>query len=414
VLEKYFNSIEFDGLSFFKSSFIIVNVRLQAEAKGKSRAFLFVNDDGRVYEKETTEESRTIEVHDVGRRVTSRTRAIFNMPIPNLYKQVLDSAIHNVFLRYPAFHHDMFNNRILPVEGEHLCLDVKHFERFTADAVRARGRLLGGLYSEISSLFADISFAVPSDSYKNIFFIKPNREAGYSDQFSSGESAVAPVQKEVFTALYSEYFKVTRALSNEEAINLTFNGGDEKLTIRNYGDDNSLSGQATELSAVTRFLSEYLHVEPEVPPKFLGFVWYEGLGWRLPPASYLLKTYLNERRPYSNFRRFPNLGWVEKRHIFEKLGHPYVAKEIFPRENIELARRGLPWSDIVWRGEQERIQAASNPGQLLPNFILGKDYALTAQEKLQTGEFIGLLPEKTSKMIKRLVDTTWFNLTRLR
>jgi hypothetical protein len=336
------------------------------------------------------------------------------MPIPNLYKQVLDSAIHNVFLRYPAFHHDMFNNRILPVEGEHLCLDVKHFERFTADAVRARGRLLGGLYSEISTLFTDISFAVPSDSYKTIFFIKPNREAGYSDQFSSGDSAVAPVQKEVFTALYSEYFKVTRALSNEEAINLTFNGGDEKLTIRNYGDDNSLSGQATELSAVTRFLSEYLHVEPEVPPKFLGFVWYEGLGWRLPPASYLLKTYLNERRPYSNFRRFPNLGWVEKRHIFEKLGHPYVTKEIFPRENIELARRGLPWSDIVWRGEQERIQAASNPGQLLPNFILGKDYALTAQEKLQTGEFIGLLPEKTSKMIKRLVDTTWFNLTRLR
>jgi hypothetical protein len=273
--------------------------------------------------------------------------------------------------------------------------------------------MLGGLYGEITSMFTQTPFAVPSDDYGSIFFARPNRSAGYSDQFASGDSAVAPVQKEILTALYAEYFRTTRKLSHAEAISLVFNGGDERLTIRNYGDDNSLSGNEDELNSVIKLLAEYLTVEVETPPKFLGFVWYPKLGWRLPVDSYLTKTYLNERRPYSNFRKYPNLGWVEKRKIFTRLGHPDVAKDIFPEEDARLKDLGLPWTQIAWRGENERIQIVSEPGKLNPSWILGKDYQLTAQEKLATGEFIGLEPKETAPMIKLLLDKSLFNVTRL-
>jgi hypothetical protein len=411
VLSSFFSQIAADGVQNYTKAFIILNVRLQAEPKKKKRTFMFVDSLGRSYEKEVSEEDRLVKVKDVGTRVSSRTRVIFNMPLPNLFKQVLDTAIHNVFLRYPAFHHDMFNKRLLPVKGKHICLDVKHFERFTADAVRARGAMLGGLYADINGIFERIPFVCPTDDWTKFMYLYPNREAGYSDQFSSGDSAVAPAQKEVFTALYAEYFHVTRRLARSEAVNLVFQGGDEKLTIRNYGDDNSISGDASELAAVFRFLQEYLHVEEEQPPKFLGFVWTEALGWRLPIDSYLLKTYLNERRPYSNFRKYPNLGWVEKRKIFSSLGHPALAERIFGEEDKALRTWGLPWTDIMWRAEVERRKAAA--GELNPNFVLGKDYAMTAEEKLATGEFIGLTPDRTRTMIKQLADAKWLTETNL-
>jgi hypothetical protein len=331
-------------------------------------------------------------------------RNIFNMPIPNLYKQILDTAIHNVFLKQPAFHHDMFNGRLLPVEGTHLCFDVKHFERFTADAVRHRAsEVIGGFYGEIGRLFERIPFYVPSDDWASKYFVRVARERGWSDQFASGDSAVAPAQKEIFTALYGEYFSRTRGYSKEEAIDVVFKGGDGRLTIRNYGDDNSVSGDKAEVTSVLKFLQEYLQAEEETPPKFLGFVWYEGLGWRLPPDSYLTKTYLNERPPFKSIRKYPNMGWVLKREIFQKLGHPSIAEKIFPYEDKAMQSFGLSWSRILERGEAERLYSLGFKGLTNPNYILGKDWAMSAEEKLDTGEFFGLMPTETAPVIRQLL-----------
>jgi hypothetical protein len=302
----------------------------------------------------------------------------------------------------------MFGKKILPVKGEHLCLDVKHFERFTADAVRHRGMaVIGGVYGAITKLFAEIPFLVPTADWQDFFFIRPNRKEGWSDQFASGDSAVAPVQKEIFTALYAEYFTQTRSLSTDAAITLVLNGGDESLTIRNYGDDNSLSGDPGELSDVFSFLKQYLHVEVEDPPKFLGFEWRGDDGWQLPPSSYLLKTYLNERRPFSNFRRYPWLGWVLKRETYELLGDPVIAENIYPTENKLLEANGIPWSDIAEYAERERRASLMTPGQLTPEWVLGKDYLMTAAQKLQTGQFIGFKPDRTAPIIKSLLSDEW-------
>jgi hypothetical protein len=407
VLQCKFAEMMSDGFSSYWASFVIIGLRLQAESRTKEREFLFLTDDYRVEKRTITAKDRTVMVKGVGARTGSRFRGVNNMPLPNLLKQVVDTAIHNAFLHYPAFHHDMFNKRLLPVEGYHMCFDVKHFERFTADAVRHRAQLLGGGYSKIGEIFASIPYAVPTISRNHYAFIAPNRKQGWSDQFASGDSAVAPVQKEIFTALYAQYFVTTRGIGMEQAIDLVFQGGDRGLTIRNYGDDNSVSGDKTEVFAVFQFLKQYLQVEVETPPKFLGFVWHDDLGWRLPLESYLTKTYLNERAPYSNFRKYPNLGWVEKRKVYAQLGHPKIASEVFPYEDALLKSHGLEWFEVEQLADNERRATQSAPGQRNPLWILGKDYAMTAEEKLATREFIGLYPQKTAPIIKLLLGDKW-------
>jgi hypothetical protein len=407
VLFAAFDEMDRDGLLKYQSSYVIIGVRLQPEEASKKREFAFVNSSGEVYSETITAKTRRVKLGSTT-RMASKTRLIFNMPLPNLKKQVLDTAIHNVFLKYPAFHHDMFNKRLLPVVGKHLALDVRHFERFTADAVRHRATdVIGGTYGEIGRIFASIPFAVPTDDWSDIVFVRPRRSAGWSDQFSSGDSAVAPAQKEIFTALYAEYFHLTRGMSEQEAITTVWRGGDETLTIRNYGDDNSLSGKESELRAVYSFLAEYLDVQEEDPPKFLGFLHDPVRGWYLPASSYLEKTYLNERRPYSNFRPFPNLGWVLKRKIYSELGDPMITTRIYPYEDAALREHGLSWSTIAARAADETVAATAHPGTSSPNYILGKDYAMTAEEQLATGQFIGLQPERTAIIIKQMLGIQW-------
>jgi hypothetical protein len=390
----------------YRPAFIIMNVRLQAEAADKEREFLFVKDDGTVYKETLGRKQRTVEVKGVGDRVSSRVRGVYNLPMLNLVKQTLDTAIHNVFLQHPAFHHDLFNGRTLPVKGEHMCVDVKHFERHTAVLVRARAQLLGGLYAKIGRCFENIPYCCPTDTRDGFAFLYPDREKGFSEQFASGDSAVAPAQKEVFLALYAEYFVQTRHLDMRSAMDLVMRGGDDKLTIRNYGDDQSLSGDGAELKAVFAFLSEYLTVEVEDPPKFLGLAWELGK-WVLTKESYLTKNYLNERRPFSNFRKYPFLGLVLKRAIFSKLGTPDHVTEVFPAEDRLLEQHGLPWSKVLQEAEVERVQAAARSGLMDPNWVMGKDYLMTPEDKIKSGEFFGMMPSRTAPIIRRLLGTEW-------
>jgi hypothetical protein len=391
----------------YAPAFIIMNVRLQAEDANKEREFLFVNPQGDIYSQVLGRKQREVEVKDVGVRICSRVRGVYNLPLLNLVKQILDTAIHNVFLSYPAFHHDLFNNRTLPVRGEHMCVDVKHFERHTAVLVRKRAELLGGLYARIGDAFSRIPYCCPTDDRKSYAFLYPDRERGFSEQFASGDSAVAPAQKEVFLALYAEYFVQSRGMDTRAAMNMVMQGGDERLTIRNYGDDQSLSGDPGELRDVYQFLGQYLHVEIEDPPKFLGLGYVNGR-WELSVESYLSKSYLNERRPFSNFRKYPFLGLVLKRAVFIKSGDPKLVTDVFPLEDRLLEQHGLPWSQILREAEIERVQAATASSAYAdPNWVLGKDYLMTPEEKIKSGEFFGLMPARTAPIIRRLLGGEW-------
>lgn len=391
-----------NDLSEYDNAYAVCNVRLQVEAKTKVREFQFLNGtDDSVIERKVAAEDRTIRT-PLGPRVASRPRLIFNMPDYNLYKQILDSAVHNALLRHRAFHHDMFNDDLLPVVGYHLCFDVKHFERSTAQVNRIRSNLLGGFYSLCGDNLARIPVAAPTMQWDGARFLYVDRDGGYSEQYGSGDSAVAPSQKEIFIALYGEFFKRRYKLTYRQAIELVARGGDASLTIRNYGDDNSINGDKATCRAFFDFAKDYVNIEEEEPPKFLGFV--RGARWELPMVSYLTKNWNAERAPYTSFRRYPNMGLVAKREIYSRLGQAIVNESVIPEEDKLLAKLGLPYFEIMQKAqEEERRAAQSAAGQLNKLWVLEKDYAMSAQEKIATGLFTGLPPQRTLPMLKHLL-----------
>jgi len=395
-----------EGVGWMEDAFIVMNIRLQAEARSKEREFLFCTRSGEVYADTVKEKDRMVKT-PIGERVAGRTRLVFNLPTANLMTQCLDTAIHNVLLKYPAFHHDMYNKAApTNMDGFRMFFDVKHFERATSGCVRERARILGGRYAQIAAVFDAAPFLCPSDDRKAFWLLWPDRDGGYSDQFASGNSAVAPVQKEIFTALYAEFAVRHFGIPQSLAISWVFGGGDHRLRIKNYGDDNVVAGDEGACKALFAFLKDYLSVELEDPPKFLGFLW-RNEHWMLGARSYLEKTYLNEREPYSVFRKYPSFGWIEKRKVYQTYGDPFISQVIFPEEEKLLAIHGQPWNGIVRRADEEAVLASSMQGQTDHNWILGKDYLMSAEEKLKTGVFEGLTPEVTAPVILDLLDQHW-------
>lgn len=410
VLIPYFGLLEEVGPeAMLEGAFIIMNVRLQPEPKSKERDMLFVNDDGVVYPEKVGEKQRQIELPDGTKRTASRTRLVFNMPAPNLYKQVLDTAIHNELISHPAFHHNMFSTTgILPMRGDTLFFDVKHFERHTSAISRLRGRLIGGLYGRIVSCFSELPFLCPSDTRDSNFFLWPRRSEGWSDQFASGDSAVAPLQKELFICLYQEAAERLLGIPESQSLQWVLQGGDERVTIRNYGDDNCLSGDAGALSEVFALIQDYLEAEVEDPPKFLGFQWNGADGFKLMAQSYLLKTYYNERAPYTTFRPYPLFGWVEKRKVYIKYGEARLPAEVFPLEDKLLLEAGHSWPSIMQKAGAEALRAAQASSIFAtPSWLLGKEWRLPAAELVSSGAYEGLTPAETRPIMTKLVGPEW-------
>jgi len=389
-------------LSRFEGAFISMNVRLQVDSLLKERDFLFLDSDGTVTSRLIDAKAKSVRT-PVGPRTGSRTRLVFNLPVYNLIKQVWDSAVGDVYNKWPAFHHNIFGGELLPIRGKHICLDVKHFERHTAACNRTRAAAIGGVYGACGALTAKLPFVVPTSDWKGARMAYVNREAGWSDQYASGDSAVAPSQKEILHVIYAAFFVSQLGYSRETALNQVAVGGEARLTIRNFGDDNSIDGDPAVLDDFMAFAGQYLSVQEEDPPKFLGFIEERGK-WMLPPLSYLQKTYQNERRPGSNFRKYPFLGWVERRNIYKKLGHPDIVR-IWEEEDQLLNRVGLPWYRILELADKERRDAffaredATNP-YLLQN----KEYLLTPIEQKNMGTHQLLEPATTGRMLKQLVS----------
>lgn len=411
VLEPNFDALVHEGVSIMEDAFIIMNVRLQAESKNKTREFLFVSRDGEVYQKKVQERDREISTAR-GIRVASRTRLVFNLPFANLLTQFLDTLMHAVLMSYPAFKHNMYSpNGAGVLQGAKLFFDVKHFERHTSEIVRLRAAAIGGLYGDIGACFSRLPFLCPSDDWKKAFFLWVDRESGFTDQFASGYSPVAGVQKEIFLVIDASFAVTHLGIPRNQALAWVAGGGDHRFRIVNYGDDNVRSGDPGVLKAYFAYVKQYLHCEEEDPPRFLGFN-YGPNGWYLAIKSYLEKTYLNERRPgkpdqRSAFRRFPHYGWLAKRDIYAQYGDPALPKDVFPTEEALLARLGVPWSDIVRKGAYEAHIAKNLKGISDPRWLMGKDWLMTPEEKMATGEFDGYSQEETGARAKQLLSNEW-------
>jgi hypothetical protein len=406
ILEEHKSEIEQNGVNAYEDAFAVHGTREQQEGASRKRVFMFLTHQG-VQTRTIDKSARMVKTRELGNVVSARTRVIFIMPVTNQYKQPLDTSIHNVYLKYPVFHHDMYG---APYTGEgrnYLALDIKHFERFTAACARVRGEITGGINGAIVAQYSRIPHLVPFDDWKGFAFIHPKE--GFIPQFSSGSSEVTTCQKEVFIALGAEYLQQTRHVTDDTALSLFLQGGDEDLTILNYGDDNFFFGRIEDLNGLKSMYQEYLDVEIEDPAKFLGFLFRPiERNWKLGVSSYLLKTHLPERSVGTQFRKFPCYGWMMKRQTYEKYGVPELVTRVFHAENdIMQKTSGVAWSDIIDTAIKEQRSINFSDVWKHRQLALDKDWMLTEKEKLSSGLFFGFTPDRTASMIKRLLGPEW-------
>jgi hypothetical protein len=386
--------------SYLQGAFVSQNVRLQDESPKKTRSFQFIGKDGVAYNKQVSGPQREIPT-PVGPRTGSRTRLVFNYPVLNLVKQVYDTAIHNTLLTYPVFHHNMYERHSSLVRPDSVrAFDIKHMERFTAGVIEERGEVIGGNYGKLQRAFLNLPFLCPSDDWKSYWLVKA--APGSMVQFGSGDSAVAPSQKEAFYCVYRQVVADLLGLRGRAGHEFVLKGGDSRLQILNYGDDNFVSGDPSLLKEVGPLLASVLDVEEEDPPAFLGFAYREGR-FELRPRSYLVKTYLNERPPGRFFRKYPYFGWREKRKTYMQYGDQVKMNKIFAAEDSLLARTELSWREVLLRAQEEENRLAKDAGSWRAvNLILGKEYLLTAEEKLASGQYEGLSREEAGEMFEWL------------
>lgn len=239
-------------------------------------------------------------------------------------------------------------------------------------------------------------------------------DSGLEIQFGSGISAVAPLQKEIFFCLYQEFAESVLGIAPSVSAAWVLQGGDARFSFLNYGDDNFLFGEKSYVLAAQEFLGDYLEVVPEDPPRFLGFLW-TGRDFRLSPVSYLTKTWLNERAPLTNFRKYPFHGWVEKRRVYKEKGTPEM-EQVFAREEELMSRTSLTWVHVRERAQIELATMARSfafqSERVRTLLATEKDYLLTAEEKLALPGYEGYSPAETSLMIRRIVADRWRNILR--
>jgi len=416
ILRRILPSYLAGDFAFLEGHAVQIGVRIQSEPITKVRQYTFIRQTGEVYKDNIDRRNCKVKVwgHD---RYPGRVRQVFNQPVPNLLNQIVDTAFNDVYGRHPAFHHDMTRAGPL-VKGPVMAFDVSHMERLTARIVHERSIVIGGRYAEFQAYMRQMPFLVPSDDGECAFFVKCNFDKGWSVQFGSGNSAVAPSQKDIFIILYKLFAVQALNIPESMAFDWVAKGGDERLRIFNFGDDNfdfSPVGDSAILDDLFTFMSQYLTVSREEPPKFLGHE-FDGSDFKLTVASYILKTYQNERGPVPPFRRFPNLGWVEKRRHYGQFGYPILPKKIFSDEDAKLKAAGASFADVLWNAAQERANldaenAARRAYFLSPAYLMGKqDYMIDHETKVKVGSlggYTGFTPDETSPILIAAIDKKW-------
>jgi len=424
VLKPYFAEMREHGAGNWMRNWptyldTIMNRRLQPEPLDKRRTFQYVTEEGEVYEDELDEKARR--GLDIAKQPSHsmRPRLVFNQPITNLYKQSVDTLLHHAQLQHPVFHHDMYTPGMTRVpEGYVVALDIKQFDRATAEFCFQRALKIGGDYAEIAHATREGAFLVFADDMSAVLRLWPDYEHGYAVQYASGDSAVAPAQKDLFAALSSQFCVERYGLSPDDALEWYLRAGDERLGFLNYGDDNVVFGDQKEVEAYISYIGALLTVERESPTKFLGFLLTDR-GWRLGVESYLLKTYLNERNAVDKktqqlgtaFRKYPSFGWVEKRKGYSRFGVPELQTHVFTLEDELLRKIGYPWGKVLEQAvlDANKLGIKASPFSSLP-WLLNKDYLLTPEEKVEMGLASAIPREEVALDMAKLLDPKWFEL----
>lgn len=414
ILKQLLPSFLRGDFSFCDGDFVQIGGRCQEEPLSKIREFSYITPDGEVYRQKLDRRQDEIRVYG-HTRFPARYRNVFNQPIFNLLTQVVDTALHNVYLKHPAFHHDILNLG-QEVSGPVRAIDVSRFERATARVVLARADAIGGVYGAFQKFMFNAPFLVMADDWRTPLLLRPDYKAGMMVQFGSGNSAVAASQKDIFMCLYASFAEEHLGVAPADSFNWVAGGGDDRVRIKNYGDDNFLfspAGDAKLLDDIVAYLAQFLAVTAEEPAAFLGAVYSpDRKRFELSLKSYVAKAYLNERGPFPPFRRFPFAGLLERRELYIKYGDPVIADRIIPYEDKLWQQFGFDVTRLSEAANLERIALArENEARRAffsnPAYLLGKaDYMVDHKDKVLAGHFAGYTgfhPFETADIIKQSV-----------
>lgn len=405
VVLDIFRILQTGDFSMFTDSYHTIGLRKQNESPDSKRDFQFISRSGKIFQQTISREQRIIDVPPLGAMIGSRSRTIVRPPVVNLWLQCWDTLLHNAIMQQPLHDANIYNTISWPSSTYFVTFDCKHYERYLGLCALTYANIIGGVYEEQALQLIHAPFIVPSNDWKQFFEIQPQYRQGVYPQYSSGLSSVAPLGKLTNICVQVEYFTKVKHQDERTAIATVFSGTSEGLRRWSYGDDNRVMGDKIEIENFCDFMSEYLEIERDDPPRYLGAIYRRDLcRWVLPRDTYVLKLYMPERD--FEFKKFPNLGMVERRITFTKYGEPEIGAHIIPFEDELWTAIGHPFTEIATAAVGERLAAARAGVHFSKWLVTDKEYLMTEQEKAASGMYWHLKPEVTTGIVLSLVGDT--------
>lgn len=402
VVLELFQLMQAGDFDMYADGYHTIGVRKQNEPPSKQREFQFITADGDIYQQIVAAEQRIIQVPGVGEMVGSRTRTIVRPPVVNLYLQCWDTLLHNAILKHPLFDSNVYNRITWPDDARFTTFDCKHYERYLGMCAIEYATAIGGLYGQQLLQLIYYPFIVPSDNWRAFYMVTPHYTEGVYPQFSSGLSPVAPLGKLTNICVQVEYFITIKGMQPRDAISAVFSGVTAGLRRWSYGDDNRLMGEKAEIDLFVKFISDYLDIELDEQPRYLGTIYRQDIRrWVLPRDTYLLKLYQPERD--WEFKEWPNLGQVERRAVFTEYGEPEIGRDIIPYEDQLRDASGHPFISVATAAVTERIKS-QRAGQRLDSYLItDKDYLMTEQQKIESGLYWHFTPDTVATIVLQIV-----------
>lgn len=409
--QKLFPMFLADDYSAVEGAHTIVNVRRQQERRKKIREGNAITEQGRIYPVEFNETTRAMSLKGVP-GYSCRGRLVFNPPTLNAYKQSVDNMYNGALMKGKACHNDMYeyHDRGFKMMKHFIAGDVKHFDRHVGSIVQARAEMIGAGYAKIQRMINECPVAVMDDTWMSGHLVAPDTKKGYGFQLASGDSCVAPIAKELFLCVYASFiFEQKLASSPAEAMRFAFDGGPPgSFKLMNFGDDNFYHGDdAGLLNALFDYQATFMTMEREDPPAFLSWVW-DGRGWKMKIKSRFKNLFYPEQSPGTAGRPYFWGGFSLGNITYRRYGEDGMNEAIDKMLHI---------LDVVFNITQDEIEAGTeldfrNMARGVPiNYITGKDYLLTPEEKMRMGTVEQIPLNEILPIVHKLVDPHWIGLT---
>lgn len=405
LILEYFKYLDDGDISPWSNSYYTLNTRLQNEEPTKEREMQFISSDGKLYSELVDRRAYRDYLPELGREaIPPRTRGVFCPALINLYLQVWDTMLHRAIMRHPLCDANVYTREEVTSTDDWGSFDCKHYERYLGMLVEPYAQAIGGRYEAWMMKMLHDPYLVPSDDWKKCFLIKPLYGPGVYPQFGSGLCNVSTLGKLANICVTVHYFVTLKKLSRMQAVLNTLSGSYESLRRWMYGDDNRIRGPACARDEYTEFVSDYFEITLDNIATYLGTVLRPDIRrFVLPRRTYNLKLYQPERD--FSFKAYPALGLVKRRETFITYGEPEIGSEIIPYED-ELFASVSPdnaWPMYVHAAHREEMEARARGQAINAYAVTDKEYLLTDEQALASGQFYGLPLERTRTIVHSLV-----------